>query len=122
MWCAPLRQLSTPTARTAKPERFRCFLTLWSPCALTRLKEEFQPKPTDRLFTVNGAAWRSWLEAFDGAVERAGIENFHFDDLRQCYGSWLAIKGVPFENRQKLMRHKDPKMTIRYSSRHRVST
>src|SRR5262245_22439637 len=59
--------------------------------------------------------WKCWKEAFKGAVKRAGIADFHFHDLRHCYGSWLAKAGVAFENRVKLMRHKDPKMTMRYT-------
>jgi integrase len=83
--------------------------------ALRKLKEERKPKPHDLVFTHDGKVWKSWREAFDGAVKRAGIENFHFHDCRHCYGSWLAKVGVAFENRQKLMRHRDPKMTMRYT-------
>jgi integrase len=48
-------------------------------------------------------------------TRKVAIEDFHFHDSRHCFGSWMAQRQVPFENRQKLMRHKDPKMTMRYS-------
>ena len=44
--------------------------------ALTKLKEERKPKPEDYVFLLDGEFWKSWREAFNGAVERAGIQEF----------------------------------------------
>ena len=52
---------------------------------------------------------------FNTAVERAGIENFHFHDLRHTFASNLVKKGVSLLAVQKLLGHKDIKMTMRYS-------
>jgi len=60
-------------------------------------------------------AWTSWRTAFENAVERAGLKDFGFHDLRHCYGSWLAKNGVDLKARMELMRHKTPAMTMGYS-------
>jgi integrase len=72
-------------------------------------------KSNDHVFLYDGEPWKCWKGAFNGAVERAGIKDFHFHDLRNCYGSWLALNGVPDKGRMELMGHKDPKMTMRYT-------
>lgn len=54
-----------------------------------------------------------------GGLERAlakvGIKDFHWHDLRHCYGSHLAMAGVDIYTIMKLMRHKSIKMTMRYA-------
>ena len=52
---------------------------------------------------------------FNTAVKKAGIENFHFHDLRHTFASKLVKKGVSLIAVQKLLGHKDIKMTMRYS-------
>ena len=83
--------------------------------ALQKLKNERKPADDDPVFMINGKPWVCWKEAFNAAVERAGITDFHFHDLRHCYGSWLAMNNVPDKGRMDLMGHKDPKMTMRYT-------
>lgn len=58
-----------------------------------------------------GGFWR----AFNGAVKRAGLMDFHFHDLRHCFGSNLGMAGVNQKTMMDLMGHKDPKMTLRYT-------
>ena len=53
--------------------------------------------------------------AFRRAVERAGIVNFRFHDLRHCFASHLTMGGVNLRTVQILLGHKDLRMTIRYS-------
>lgn len=53
--------------------------------------------------------------AFNGAVDRAKIQNFRFHDLRHTFCSWLAISGVPLTAIQKLAGHASIKMTLRYA-------
>lgn len=43
-----------------------------------------------------------YTEAFKKALKRAGIEDFHWHDLRHCWASWLANAGVPKEIRVRL--------------------
>lgn len=54
-------------------------------------------------------------KAFDGALERAGIKNFHFHDLRHTFASWLTMKGRPLKEVQELLGHKSITQTERYS-------
>ena len=72
--------------------------------------------PDDLVFLNRyGKPWKSWRTAFANAVERASLKDFHFHDLRHCYGSWLAMEGVNEKGRMELMGHRDPKMTLRYT-------
>ncbi len=52
---------------------------------------------------------------FDMAVDKAGIEDFHFHDLRHTYASRLAQKGVDLYTVQKLLGQRDFTMTQRYA-------
>lgn len=74
-----------------------------------------------------GAAWSKEKRASQvlrSDLAAAGIEyrdatgrvvNFH--SLRTTFGTWLAQAGVPIQHAQKLMRHSDPKITIKFYSR-----
>lgn len=53
--------------------------------------------------------------AFQRAVRRAGIENFHLHDLRHTFASYQAMAGVQGRGLQALLGHKDARMTDRYS-------
>ena len=55
-----------------------------------------------------------WKKAFNGAVKRAGICDFHFHDLRHTYATYLAKKH-PLNLVRELLRHADIKTTMRYS-------
>jgi len=83
--------------------------------ALQKMKDDRDAAARDRVFLCDSKPWACWKEAFNGAVKRAGLKDFHFHDLRHCYGSWLALNGVPDKGRMELMGHKDPKMTMRYT-------
>jgi len=62
---------------------------------LKQLDDERKPAPKDNVF-VNRykKPWKSWRTAFKNACERAKINDFHFHDLRHCFGSWLAMNGT----------------------------
>jgi integrase len=53
--------------------------------------------------------------AFNGAVDRAKIQDFRFHDLRHTFCSWLALRGVPLTAIQKLAGHASIRMTLRYA-------
>ena len=55
---------------------------------------------------------RHW---FEKAIKRAGIEDFHWHDLRHTFASRLTMLGVPLRVVQKLMGHSSIQMTARYS-------
>jgi integrase len=54
---------------------------------------------------------RAWYPA----LERAGISDLHFHDLRHTFASRLVMNGVDLYPVQTLMGHKTPAMTLRYA-------
>jgi site-specific recombinase XerD len=53
--------------------------------------------------------------AFHRALDRSGIADFRFHDLRHTFASNLVMAGVKIEKVQKLMGHKMIAMTQRYA-------
>jgi integrase len=66
-----------------------------------------------RLFPIRDGHTIS--RAFRRAVERAGIEDFRLHDLRHTFASHQALEGVQQRGLQALLRHRDTRMTMRYS-------
>jgi len=52
---------------------------------------------------------------FYNAMDRAGIKDFRFHDLRHTFASHLAMNGVDIRVIQQLLGHKTISMTMRYS-------
>ncbi len=67
----------------------------------------------DHVFTMNRQNFIR--RVFDDAVERAGIENFRWHDLRHTFASRLAILGVDLREVMELMGHASLTMTMRYA-------
>lgn len=63
----------------------------------------------------NGERVTCFKTAFDNALSRSGIEDFHFHDLRHTFASHLVMNGENLKTVQQLLGHKDIKMTMRYS-------
>jgi len=80
-----------------------------------RLKEARNPSQSDYVFILNGQRWKCWKEAFRGAVERAGLTDLRFHDLRHVFGSNLGMANTNQKAMMELMGHRDPKMTLRYT-------
>jgi site-specific recombinase XerD len=53
--------------------------------------------------------------AFQKALKIAGVEDFGFHDLRHCFASSLVQRGVDLYKVQRLLGHKDNRMTQRYA-------
>ncbi len=62
-----------------------------------------------------GTSYRSYRTAFENAVVKASITDFHFHDLRHTFASRLVMAGVDLPTVKELMGHKDIKMTLRYT-------
>lgn len=67
------------------------------------------PKSGPRLF--RGAA----RKAFESAVERSGIKDFHFHDLRHTFASKYMMRGGSIYALQQILGHRDITMTMRYA-------
>ncbi len=52
--------------------------------------------------------------AFARLVERLGIKNLRFHDLRHDAASTLTMAGVPQRTVMEILGHRDPRMTMRY--------
>jgi len=63
----------------------------------------------------NGNRLKDVKTAFNGALRRAGIKDFHFHDLRHTFASHLVMGGVDLATIKELLGHKDFKMILRYS-------
>lgn len=53
--------------------------------------------------------------AFDLAVRKAGIKDFHFHDLRHTFASWLVMAGANLTTIKELLGHRSITMTLRYA-------
>ena len=83
---------------------------------LSRLVKEAQTGNSSYLFrNCHGEPYRSIRTGFEHAVQRAGIKDFHFHDLRHTFASRLVMAGVDIRTVQELMGHKTIAMTLRYS-------
>lgn len=69
-----------------------------------------------RVFTFKGKpVRRANGKAFRKALERAGIENFRWHDLRHTWATWHVQRGTPLEILQELGGWTDYKMVKRYA-------
>ncbi|TVL99170.1 MAG: hypothetical protein CV080_08340 [Candidatus Kuenenia stuttgartiensis] len=58
---------------------------------------------------------RNLVRAFDIAKENASIQNFHFHDVRHCFATRLAQRGIDIYRISKLPGHLNITMTQRYA-------
>lgn len=78
-----------------------------------------EPDPANRQGTVfkrkDGGDWGQIRTAFEKAVERAGLADFRFHDLRHTAASHLVMRGRPLKEIQEVLGHKSFSMTLRYA-------
>jgi integrase len=78
-----------------------------------------EPDPAKREGRVfkrrNGEDWGQIRTAFEKAVERAGLLDFRFHDLRHTAASHMAMRGRPLKEIQEVLGHKSFSMTLRYA-------
>jgi integrase len=67
------------------------------------------------VFTYRGKPVKNIKKAFQRAVDRAGIVDFKFHDLRHKFAGQLIMKGGSIKDVQGLLGHKTMAMTLRYA-------
>lgn len=84
--------------------------------ALYDLLMILHPKPKGYVFVnpKTNKPYTSIKTAFNNALDRAGIEDFHFHDLRRTVGTWLLTSGVDIRTVQEILAHSDIRTTERY--------
>ena len=58
---------------------------------------------------------RDFYRAWKGALEKAGIEDFRFHDLRHTAASLMVANGIDLVTIKEILGHADIKMTMRYA-------
>lgn len=67
------------------------------------------------IFCDDGGAPLKIRSAFEGALRKAGIKDFHFHDLRHTAASYLAMSGVDLNTIREILGHKSLEMVLRYA-------
>jgi integrase len=86
--------------------------------ALALMREHAKVRRLDTALVFPDATGRRALgirEAFEGAVKRAGVVNFHFHDLRHTFASYLAMNGASLLEIAEVLGHKTLAMVKRYA-------
>lgn len=63
----------------------------------------------------NGTPYRSFRTAFETAVQKVGLTDCIFHDLRHTFASRLVMSEVDLPTVKELLGHKDISMTLRYT-------
>jgi integrase len=82
---------------------------------LLRVMKGDGPKDGSVFCTSKGTPHRDFRTTFSRIVQRAGIKDFMFHDLRHCFASRLVMASVDLPTVQALMGHKNVTMTMRYT-------
>src|SRR5215470_4569438 len=64
---------------------------------------------------TTGSKPLSIRNAWKNAVQRAGIENFHYHDLRHSAASYMLMNGASLAEIGEILGHRTPQMTKRYA-------
>lgn len=78
-------------------------------------RAEHCPDAPNVFCTKSGEGLDGIKSSWTKAVKQAGLEDFHFHDLRHTAGSWLAQAGVPLKDIAEILGHSTLKMTERYT-------
>ena len=70
---------------------------------------------SSNVFTYMGEPVRETKRSFKTALNRAGIQDFRFHDLRHTFASQVLLKGGTLKDVQELVGHKTMTMTLRYA-------
>ena len=64
---------------------------------------------------LNHTPWEDLSSPFRRACEKAKIEDFRWHDMRHCSASFMIMSGASIEEAMKVLGHKTPAMSWRYS-------
>ena len=64
---------------------------------------------------TKGEPFYNVRKSFSTTLDKSGIINFHFHDLRHTFASQLVMAGVDLNTVRELLGHKSLEMTLRYS-------
>jgi len=71
---------------------------------------------SEYVFTYQGGPIQdNFCNAFKTALRRAGLQGFHFHDLRHTFASMVLLRGGSLKDVQELLGHKSMTMTLRYA-------
>ena len=90
-------------------------LTSYALDILTQLAQMRRPDTTLLFPDATGKRPLSIRDAFEEAVKRAGVVNFHFHDTRHTFASYLAMNGASLMEIAEVLGHKTLQMVRRYA-------
>jgi integrase len=70
------------------------------------------PKDGGRVFE---GSWNRYRTAWEAAVKRAKLVDFHWHDLRHTFASWAVQRGATLPEVKDLLGHSSLAMTVRYA-------
>lgn len=70
--------------------------------------------PKDSGLVFGTRAWDHFRTAWERAVERARLVDFHFHDLRHTFASWAVQRGATLQEVKDLLGHHSLAMALRY--------
>ena len=86
--------------------------------ALELMQRHAKARRTDTTLVFPDSTGRKPLSirnAWENAVQRAGIENFHYHDLRHSAASYMLMNGASLAEIGEILGHRTPQMTKRYA-------
>jgi len=97
--------------------RTREFLRAWiDHLAWMRHRKGITPSSTEYVFAhLDGSPIRNFPKTWREACSLAGLDDFHFHDLRHTYCSNLRLMGADLHDVKEMVGHSDIAMTDRYS-------
>ena len=60
-------------------------------------------------------SWDAFRDHWEAAVEQAGLDDFHFHDLRHTFASWAIQRGATLPELKELLGHSSLKLVLRYA-------
>ena len=106
-------RLALPRTKSGKPRSVPMNRAVYD--TLTALEPEAAKR---RGFLFRKRDERRWGEirtAWEGAVRKAELMDFHFHDLRHTASSYMVMRGASLADVKEILGHSDLKMTMRYA-------